>query len=128
MKEHARLLRKNKTDAAERVWYFLRNRRLNGYKFVREMVIGHYIGDFVCRAKGLVIELDGGQHLEAVEYDARRTRFLEANGYQVLRIWNNEVFDNIEGVMDGILQALENLPNRKALIPSLSPTGGRRES
>ena len=82
----------------------------------------------VCRAKGLVIELDGGQHLEAVQYDARRTRVLEANGYQVLRIWNNEVFDNIEGVMDGILHALENLPNKKALIPSPSPTGGRRES
>lgn len=100
MKEHARLLRKNKTDAAERIWYFLRNRRLNEYKFVREMVIGPYIADFVCRAKGLVIELDGSQHLEAVLYDARRTRVLEANGYQVLRIWNNEVFQNIEGVMD----------------------------
>ena len=107
MKERARSFRKNMTDAENRVWYFLRNRRLNGYKFVREFVIGSYIADFVCREKKLIIELDGGQHMEAAEYDKRRTEFLEKNGYRVLRVWNNEVFNNINGVLETILNLLQ---------------------
>lgn len=107
MKERAQELRKNMTAAENRIWYYLRNRRLCGFKFVRELVIGHYIADFVCREKKLIIEIDGGQHMDAVEYDALRTQYLEARGYQVLRIWNDEVFKNITGVMDSILQVLE---------------------
>jgi very-short-patch-repair endonuclease len=70
-------LRKTMTDAENRMWYFLRNRRLHGYKFVRECVIGSYIADFVCREKKVVIEIDGGQHMAAIEYDKQRTVFLE---------------------------------------------------
>src|SRR3990167_8940098 len=103
MKERARSFRKNMTDAENRMWYFLRNRRLNGYKFVREFVIGSYIADFTCREKKLIIEIDGGQHMEAVEYDKRRTEFFEKNGYRVLRVWNHEVFKNTRGVLETIL-------------------------
>ncbi|MGQ3891356.1 endonuclease domain-containing protein [Legionella sp. CNM-4043-24] len=107
MRNHALNLRKNMTDAESRIWYYLRNRRLAGYKFVREYVIGSYIADFVCREKKLIIEIDGGQHMSAVTYDLQRTRALETIGYQVLRVWNNEVYENIQGVMEGILNALE---------------------
>lgn len=110
MKERARSFRKNMTDVENRMWYFLRNRRLNGYKFVRECVIGSYIADFVCREKKLIIEVDGGQHMEAAEYDKCRTEFLEKNGYRILRVWNNEVCNNIRGVLETILNLLESEP------------------
>lgn len=97
MQDLARNLRKNMTDTENRMWYYLRNRRLGGYKFVREKVIGKYIADFVCREKKLIIEVDGGQHMTAAAYDQQRTKDLEANGYQVVRVWNNEVYLNIQG-------------------------------
>jgi very-short-patch-repair endonuclease len=112
MKERAQTLRQNMTDAENRMWYYLRNRRLGGYKFVREHVIGHYIADFVCREKKLVIEIDGGQHMDAVEYDRLRTKDLESRGYRVLRLWNHEVFKKIQGVMDGVLNILNSLPHQ----------------
>ena len=80
MQDRARNLRKNRTDAENRMWYYLRNRRLGGYKFVREQVIGKYIADFVCREKKLIIEVDGGQHMAAAAYDQQRTEDLEAIG------------------------------------------------
>ena len=107
MKERSRNLRKNMTDAENRMWYFLRNRRLKCYKFVRELVVGPYIADFVCREKKLIIEVDGGQHATAISYDKRRTKFLENHGYTVFRVWNNEVFNNIQGVLETILHVLE---------------------
>lgn len=110
MQNRARNLRKNKTDAENRMWYYLRNSRLNGYKFVREKVIGNYIADFVCREKKLIIEVDGGQHMTAAAYDEQRTKDLEAIGYQVVRFWNNEVYENIQGVMENILNLLEKVP------------------
>ena len=90
------------TNAENRMWYFLRNKRLNGYKFVREFVIGPYIADFVCREKKLVVEADGGQHMEAEKYDLKRTQFLEKNGYKVFRVWNTDVFKNISNVLETI--------------------------
>ncbi|HVT61982.1 MAG TPA: DUF559 domain-containing protein [Legionellaceae bacterium] len=108
MKERARVLRKNRTDAENRIWYFLRNRRLCGYKFVREYVIDNYIADFVCRDKKLIVEIDGSQHIEAIEYDQKRTNYLTSNGYRVVRFWNNEVFNDIQCVLETILNALEN--------------------
>ena len=74
------------TYAVNRIWYYLRNRRLAGYKFVREHVIGNYIVDFVCREKKLTIAIDGSQHIDAIEYDAKRTLYLESHGYRVLRV------------------------------------------
>jgi len=111
MKAHARNFRKQMTNAENRMWYFLRNRRLNGYKFVREYIVGPYIADFVCREKKLIIEIDGGQHMEHAEYDKCRTEFLEKNGYQVFRVWNNEVFSNIDNVLETILNLLESVPS-----------------
>lgn len=107
MKERARSFRQEMTHAENRMWYFLRDRRLKGYKFVRESVLGPYIADFVCREKKIVIEVDGGQHMDAAEYDGQRTEKLEAQGYRVLRFWNNEVFRNIQGVLETILRAFE---------------------
>ena len=107
MKQRAQDLRRNMTDAENRMWYYLRNRRLDGYKFVREHVIGNYIADFVCREKKLIVEIDGGQHMDAIAYDSFRTKELESRGYRVLRIWNHEVFTNIQGVMDSILNLLK---------------------
>jgi len=113
MKDRARSFRKSMTKAENRMWYFLQSRRLGGYKFVREHIIDGYIADFVCREKKLVIELDGGQHSEiaSIEYDRRRTLFLGRRGYRVLRVWNDEVFKNIEGVLDAVLQLLKYVPS-----------------
>jgi len=111
LKERARDLRRNMTEAENRFWYYVRDRRLGGHKFVREKVIGNYIADFVCREKKLIIELDGGQHMTAVEYDRQRTTYLETQGYTVLRIWNDEIFKNISGVAEKILNLIESLPD-----------------
>ena len=127
MKERARDLRQNMTNAENRMWYYLRNRRLGGYKFVLEHVIGQYIADFVCREKKLVIEIDGSQHMDAVKYDAMRTKDLEDRGYRVLRIWNHEVFENIRGVMDNILNLLETVPHQAPSSPTLLPQGRREQ-
>jgi len=122
MQNRARNLRKNRTDAENRMWYYLRNRRLAGYKFVREKVVGKYIADFVCREKKLIIEVDGGQHMAAAAYDQQRTKDLEAIGYQVVRFWNNEVHENIQGVMENILNLLEIVPpDKKPSSPALLP-------
>ncbi len=95
--------------------------------FVREHVIGQYIADFVCREKKLVIEIDGSQHMHAVKYDAMRTKDLEDRGYRVLRIWNHEVFKNIQGVMDSILNLLETVPHQAPSSPTLLPQGRREQ-
>jgi very-short-patch-repair endonuclease len=106
LNERARELRKNSTDTENKMWYFLRNRQLNGYKFIRQHVIEPYIVDFICREKSIIIELDGGHHAENVIYDQERTLFLEAKGYKVLRFWNHEVLNNINSVLEIILISL----------------------
>jgi very-short-patch-repair endonuclease len=93
----SRKLRANQTDAETKLWNRLRNRQINGDKFVRQEPIGQYICDFVCREKHLVIEVDGGQHSESAR-DEVRDRELRARGYRVMRFWNNDVLSNIEGV------------------------------
>ena len=106
LNERARDLRKRSTDAENRLWYFVRNRRLNDHKFVRQFIVGPYIVDFVCREKKLIIELDGSQHADAIIYDQERTYYLEGEGYRVLRFWNNEVSNNINDVLEMILESL----------------------
>ena len=128
MKERVRNLRQNMTLAENRMWYYLRSRRLGGYKFVRQQVIDNYIVDFVCREKKLIVEVDGGQHMDATEYDEYRTRVLEAHGYRVLRVWNHDVFQNTAGVMEKILALLETEPHLGTLIPSPSPKTGEGSS
>ncbi len=105
-KQFARKLRKEQTDAERRLWWNLRNRQLDGWKFRRQFPIGDYIVDFVCIDAKLIIELDGGQHSEQGDYDEQRTRKLEKDGFVVLRFWNNDVLTNSEGVIEEILRML----------------------
>jgi len=103
--ERARRLRREQTDAERLLWGHLRSRRLNGYRFKRQDPRAPFIVDFICTERGLVVELDGGQHAsdEALAYDARRTRFLERDGLKVIRFWNSDVLNNLHGVLDIIL-------------------------
>ncbi|MFO0390086.1 MAG: DNA repair protein RecO [Alphaproteobacteria bacterium] len=104
----ARELRRNQTDAEQKIWHHLRAHRFGQYGFRRQKPIGNYIADFICMEKQLIIELDGGQHAEQQEYDDKRTAFLESKGYKVLRFWNNDVLGNIDGVLETISNALDN--------------------
>jgi very-short-patch-repair endonuclease len=94
----ARRLRANQTDAETVLWNRIRNRQIDGHKFVRQVPIGGYICDFVCREKLLIVEADGGQHNESAA-DVIRDRRLAEDGYRVLRFWNNDVLGNIDGVL-----------------------------
>ena len=102
----ARELRKNPTVAEQKLWKHLRHRQLNVYKFRRQHPVGSYIVDFVCLEKRLIIEVDGGQHSEQVDYDLERSAWLEVQGFRVLRFWNNEVLKEIEVVKEVIAEAL----------------------
>ena len=99
---NARQLRRQQTDAEQKLWSAIRNRQLAGLKFRRQVPIGAYIVDFYCHECRLVLELDGSQHLAQLEYDDIRTCFLQAQGIRVLRFWNNEILSNIEGVLQQI--------------------------
>lgn len=100
----ARNLRNNSTDTECLLWRYLRNSQIEGIKFRRQQPIETYIVDFVSFEKRLVIELDGGQHVNNSEYDEQRSVCLRANGFVVLRFWNNEVIENIDGVLEVIRQ------------------------
>ena len=95
----ARTLRNNQTDAEALLWRSLRDRRINGIKFRRQVPLAGFIVDFASFEKSLVIELDGGQHADTEAKDAARDERLRAMGFTVLRFWNNEVFQNLEGVL-----------------------------
>jgi very-short-patch-repair endonuclease len=103
----AKRLRRNQTDAERVLWFHLRDPRLRGLKFKRQVPIDRYIADFCCTEARLVIELDGGQHATRTSEDANRTRILGAMGYLVLRFWNNDVMQNIDGRLEEILSTLE---------------------
>nr|WP_314384676.1 endonuclease domain-containing protein [uncultured Cardiobacterium sp.] len=105
--KQAKSLRRAMTEAEQRLWYHLRNRRLNGYKFKRQYPIGNYIADFICLEKNLIIEADGGQHNDNPRDDAR-TAWLQAQGYTVLRYWNHDILQQTEAVLTHILHHLEN--------------------
>lgn len=119
--DRARGLRQDMTDAERKLWYRLRNRQLSGWKFRRQHEVDHYIVDFVCTDAMLVVELDGGQHAEQADDDARRTRHLQTLGYRVPRFWNNDVLTDTESVLEVILAALAN----PAPHPSPLPDGER---
>jgi very-short-patch-repair endonuclease len=105
----ARRLRQNATDVERLLWHALRASDLP-WKFRRQHPIGHRIVDFACPARKLAIELDGGQHASAEEADARRSAELAQHGYRVIRFWNTDVLDNIDGVLDAIARGLEEPP------------------
>ncbi len=119
IQSHAQDLRTHSTEAETKLWNILRSRRLDGYKFRRQHPIDHYIADFVCLEQGLVIELDGGQHTVNVVKDALRTAYLESQGFKVLRFWNHDVFENVEGVVERVRAAL--------LQPLTQPSPARGE-
>jgi very-short-patch-repair endonuclease len=100
----ARHLRRGATDAETALWYQLRSRRLNGYKFVRQEPIGPYTVDLICRERRLVVELDGGQHADNAR-DVARDKWLVDRKYRVLRFWNNDVLGNLAGVLETIAEA-----------------------
>ena len=118
--ERARSLRRALTPAELSLWTRLRGRRLGGFKFARQEQISRYYVDFVCRERRLIIELDSGQHAESPE-DRHRDRTLCALGYRVIRIWNNDVIENLDGVLQTLLSELKKWP----LTPPLSPQAGR---
>jgi very-short-patch-repair endonuclease len=100
-------LRKQTTPAEKKLWAYLRLMREDGVRFRRQHAIGSFITDFCAPRKNLVIELDGSQHLEQEEYDNERTKYLESQGYKVIRFWNNDVMNNIDGVIKEIMSTLE---------------------
>jgi very-short-patch-repair endonuclease len=112
-----RSLRQRMTDAETRLWYLLRGRHLADAKFRRQFPIGPYVADFFCHEYGLIVEVDGGQHLES-RRDAERTSYLEQRGYTVLRFWNDEVLKNQDAVQAKILEVL--------LSRAPSPAAARR--
>ena len=99
-------LRKEPTPAERKLRAYLSGNKLNGVNFRRQHAIGNYIPDFVSVKEKLVIELDGSQHLEQEEYDVERTKYFESLGYEVIRFWNNDVMNDIEGVVRAIEMAL----------------------
>ena len=102
----SRRLRSAQTDAEALLWRHLRNRQLGGHKFVRQEPIGPYICDLVCRESRLIVEADGGQHADSPA-DTARDHSLTAHGYRVLRFWNNDILENIDGVLETIAAALD---------------------
>ena len=121
--KRAQQLRNNATDAEQALWWHLRSRQLQGFKFSRQMPVGPFICDFLCRERRLIVELDGGQHADNPN-DRRRTAYLEQQGFRVIRFWNNDVLANVEGVLQTILQALTDPP----LTPSRMREGKSREA
>jgi very-short-patch-repair endonuclease len=98
----SRNLRKRQTDAENLLWRYLRRKQLAGVKFRRQHPIGNNIVDFVCLEKQLILEIDGGQHAIEIDKDRNRDKWLLAEGYTILRFWNNDVFENLSGVLETV--------------------------
>jgi very-short-patch-repair endonuclease len=130
----ARHLRRNATEAEKKLWYELRILKSEGRHFRRHVPIAGYVVDFACHMSRLIVELDGGQHntVEGLANDDGRSRRLEAQGFHILRFWNVDVFQNLEGVVDTIRQAVglsttwsyEVEANIQTPTPNPSPQGG----
>jgi very-short-patch-repair endonuclease len=105
LRQRAQALRKSSTDAEMHLWYYLRACRL-GFKFKRQVPLGEYIVDFVCLEKRLIIELDGSQHMDNQMYDMKRSDWLMAHGFKVLRFWNHDVFQQTSSILEVIVTAL----------------------
>src|ERR1035437_8694252 len=105
-----RYLRRNQTLAEQKMWWLLRSRAFCGYKFCRQYRIDHFVADFCCRRAKLVIELDGEHHLDNIEYDERRTRYLTEKGYRFLRFRNADFLLNPAVVLERVRQTLETCP------------------
>ena len=113
LRDRAKGMRSTHTEAEHRLWQILRAKRFAGFKFKRQLPIDHYIVDFACLSWRLIIEADGGQHAENVQ-DERRDAYLRAQGFRVVRFWNNEIFTNEDGVTERIFELL-NAPSPQPL-------------
>jgi very-short-patch-repair endonuclease len=107
----ARDTRRQASEAERTLWKYLRGHRLNGYKFRRQMIIDSYIVDFACLEARLIVEADGGQHVDQITYDERRTARLGSMGYRVLRFWNHEILCELQSVLEQIESALNEPPH-----------------
>jgi len=106
MLRYARDLRKNQTEPERLLWSRLRRGQVDGFKFRRQHSVGPYICDFACVEAGVIVELDGSQHVEQSSYDARRDSFLRSKGFRVLRFWNGDVLGQTEIVLETVYEAL----------------------
>ena len=104
--QRSRQLRTDATDAERRLWTHLRSKNLNEARFRRQHSIEGFIVDFCCIKERLIVELDGSQHADNLGYDAHRTKILEDQGFRVIRFWNGEVMQNLDGVLEAIARAL----------------------
>jgi len=114
LKEHSRDLRRNMTEAEKLIWSRIRKKQVKDYQFYRQRIIGNYIVDFYCPKAGLIVELDGGQHYhpEDLKKDTLRDDYMESLGLKILRFSNNEIFGNLDAVMEKICACL-NPPLKK---------------
>ena len=120
----AKTMRANPTDAERKLWAILRGKRLSGFKFRRQVIIGRFIADFVNYDRRLIVEADGSQHAEN-DYDERRDAYLNAQGFRLLRFWNNDILKSSGRVAEAIWLALQSppLPSAASRLPP-SPAGG----
>jgi very-short-patch-repair endonuclease len=109
----AKSLRKKATDVERFLWRHLRGKHIDGMKFSRQQPLGKYIVDLVCWERKLIVEIDGGQHTDQHDHDAARDAWLRSEGFAVLRFWNHEVLQNIEGVLTAILNHPPHTPPLK---------------
>ncbi len=105
--QQARHLRKNMTDAERKIWHSIKGKKIKNHRFRRQHPIGPYIVDFVCLENRIVIEIDGGQHAWQKETDEKRTKWLESEGYRVIRFWNNQIMNEFNGVIQILWNMLE---------------------
>lgn len=122
-RSQARHLRHALTDAEYQLWQLLRSRQLADTKFRRQMPLGPWVVDFVSFEHMLVIEADGGQHAESTR-DRIRDADLHKRGFRILRFWNNDILGNADGVLQQILNTIEQSPSPRGLWPRPSPTRG----
>ncbi len=109
---HARTMRKNMTMAERKLWSAIKGRALSGFRFNRQVEIGPYIVDFLCRERRVIVQVEGVTHGDArdVRYDAQRTTYLETRGFAVFRANNTDIYSNLDGVLTGLLLFLESRP------------------
>ncbi len=122
----ARNLRSRMTNAETKLWFALRDRRFQSFKFRRQVPIGPYVADFLSYASRLIVEVDGGQHAES-ERDAGRDRWLAENDFRIVRFWNNEVLSNLEGVLTALAAELAVTPHPASRLRLTPPSPARGE-
>jgi very-short-patch-repair endonuclease len=122
----ARKLRSQMTDAETKLWFALRDRRFQSFKFRRQVPIGPYVADFLSFGSRVIVEVDGGQHADSGS-DEKRDRWLAENDFRVMRFWNNDVLANLEGVLTALATELERTPHPTSRLRSTSPSPARGE-